>query len=444
MLTILGEPGATPFCDGVTRRGFLKIGGLAMGGLAMPQLLAAESAAGVRPRSHKAIIMIYLPGGPPHQDMFDLKPEAPSEVSSFFEPIGTNVSGIEICEHFPRMARMMDKLAIIRSIVGAEHRHSGFQCLTGRVKDNQPPGGWPYIGSVVSKFQGAVDPSVSPAAALDDWNRYGRFWNEGRDPGFLGETYAPFKLTDGDAMQDMTLKGVSLERLHDRRALLASFDQFRRDVDQTELMDAIDANHSKAMNILTSSRMVDALDVTKEDPALRERYGYNDKGETRYLDDFLLARRMVEAGARCVTLQFGTWDWHGTYGGAPVALPMLDHGVSTLVEDLHLRGLDKDVSVVVWGEFGRAPHINNLGGRHHWTPVSSALIAGGGMRTGQVIGATDRLAGEVKSRPVHMQEVFATLYHNVGIDLNQAVMHDLTGRPHRLVDPRYEPITELI
>lgn len=459
MLTIVGDGGSggpggsAQFCDGLTRRGFLKIGGLAMGGLAMPQLLAAESMSGVG-SSHKAIIMVYLAGGPPHQDMFDMKPDAPSEARSLFNPIKTNVGGIEICHLMPRMARMMDKFVVIRSIVGAQPRaeHNPESCLTGHEMDDIVPGGWPYIGSVISKFQGPVDAAVPPALALDYPNPYHGLYNRGREPGFLGRAHAPFEVNIGGSRQDMVLKGVSVDRLEDRRALLASFDQFRRNADQSGIMEGIDINHRKAMDILTSSRLAEALDLSKEDPKLRDRYGRlppnRDGVQMRSPEQFLMARRLVEAGARCVTFQFGMWDWHGDQifqgGDGPVTIPLLDLSLSALVEDLHNRGMDKDVTVVVWGEFGRTPYINGNGGRDHWAPVSFALLAGGGMKTGQVIGSTDRLAAEVKSRPVHFQDVFATMYHNIGIDLDKAVFHDLTGRPHPLVGHQFSPIAEVI
>ena len=448
MLTILGEREPGDFCDGMSRRSFIKIGGLALGGLTMPQLLLAESQMGVK-RSHKAIIMIFLPGGPPHQDMWDLKPEAPSEFRGEFSPIRTNVRGIEICEKFPRMAKMMDKFIPIRSIVGSVGHHSGFQCLTGHSPKNQPPGGWPYLGSVLSKLQGPVDPAIPISIGLEPPMAHSPY-NAGRDPGFLGQRYAPFTPTHARVKRDMVLEGVSLNRLQDRKALLDSFDRFRRDIDNSGAMEGLDASHEQAFGILTSSRLAEAFDLDKEDPKLRDRYGRGSANQAadaapRLLDQFLLARRLVEAGARCVTLAFSFWDWHSRnfyHGGREI--PMLDQGVTALVQDLHDRGLDQDVSVVVWGEFGRTPKINKNAGRDHWPNVSCALLAGGGMRTGQIIGSTDRHAAEPKDRPVHFQEVFATLYHNMGINLQTATIPDLAGRPQHLVDGRYKPIHEVI
>lgn len=444
MLTIPHSNGSK-FCDGLSRRNFLKIGALGLGGLTLPQLLRAENAAGVG-KSHKAIIMIYLPGGPPHQDMFDIKVDAPSEIRGEFRPISTNVPGIQICEYLPKMAGMMDKLVPIRSIVGGVDEHTDFMCMTGRQSRNQPPGGWPSIGSVISKVCGATDPSVPPFVGLEPRMQHKPY--NASTPGFLGVAHRSFR-PEGESKNDMILNGVTLDRLGDRRALLGAFDKFRRDVDASGAMDGLDAFNQQAFGMLTSSKLLDALDVSKENPKIVERYGKGDpaiRGDAapRMLEQFLLARRLVEAGARFVTVAFGFWDYHGSnHKIAREDLPMLDTGVTALVQDLHDRGLDKDVSVIVWGEFGRSPVINKDGGRDHWPRVSCALLAGGNMKTGQMIGSTDRLGGEAVDRPVHFQEVFATLYHNMGIDLVSTQIQDLSGRPHFLVDG-YQPIRELI
>ncbi len=445
MLTIYGNK--TTFCDGISRRNFLKIGGLGLGGLALPQLLQAESQSGIR-KSHKAIIMIYLPGGPSHQDMFDLKMDAPSEIRGEFKPIRTNVSGIEICEHLPRIATLMDKMVVVRSVVGAKDNHDAFQCMTGHLTSNQPPGGWPSLGSVLSKLQGPVDKAVPPFIGLAP--KMGHMeWADPGKPGFLGLAHAPFK-PDGAGKADMVLKGVSLDRLADRKNLLAGFDQFRRDVDASGLMAGLDAFNEQAFGVLTSSKLIEALDLEKEDRRVVERYGKGDPknrddGGPKLMEHFLIARRLVEAGARCVTLAFSRWDHHGdNFGALRQDLPMFDQGVSALVEDLHRRGMDKDVSVVVWGEFGRTPTINKDGGRDHWPRVSCAVLAGGGMKTGQVIGATDRLGGEAVERPVQFGEVFATLYHNLGIDVSKVTIPDLSGRPRYLVEDGCQPMSELV
>src|ERR1043166_450277 len=445
MLTIFGPK--QRFCDGISRRNFVKMGARGVGGLSLPQLLHAESLSGIR-RSHKAIIMVFLPGGPSHQDIFDLKTDAPSEVRGEFKPIRTAVPGINICEHLPLLARMMDKTAIIRSMVGALDDHDAFQCLTGRPVRNQPPGGWPSLGSVLSKLQGPINRSIPPFVGLSP--KMGEMrWARSGDPGFLGLPHAPFK-PSGAGKDDMVLNGVTLDRLADRRQLLASFDRLRRDIDSSGMLEGLDAFNEQAFGMLTSSKLLEALDIEKEDPKVRARYGKGDPknrddGAPKMMEHFLTARRLVEAGARCVTLAFSRWDHHGAnFDALRQDLPLLDQGLSALVEDLHLRGRDKDGSVVVWGEFGRTPTINKDGGRDHWPRVSCGLLAGGGMRTGQVIGATDRLGGEGTERPGQFGDVFATLYHNLGIDVSKVTLPDLAGRPQYLVDAGCQPMKELI
>ena len=446
MLNIYGKP-VGRFCDGVSRRNFLKIGALGLGGLSLPQLLQAEALSGARP-SHKSVIMIFLPGGPSHQDMFDLKMDAPREIRGEFQPISTTVPGIQICEHLPKMARLMDKCALIRSIVGANGDHYAVQCLTGRDHKNPPPGGWPSLGSAVSKLQGPLNPSIPPFVGLSP--KMGHMeWADAGQPGFLGVSHAPFK-PSGAGKDDMVLNGISLDRLADRRNLLESFDTFRRDVDASGLMKGLDSFNQQAFGVLTSSKLVEALDLSKEDKRVVDRYGKGDPknrddGGPKLMEHFLMARRLVEAGARCVTLAFSRWDHHGdNFGALRQDLPLLDQGLSALIEDLHQRGLDKDVSVVVWGEFGRTPTINKDGGRDHWPRVSCALLAGGGMKMGQVIGATDRLGGEATERPVQFGEVFATLYHNLGIDVSKVTVPDLAGRPQYLVENGLQPMKELV
>jgi hypothetical protein len=273
-------------------------------------------------------------------------------------------------------------------------------------------------------------------------------WADAGQPGFLGIAHAPFK-PQGAGQADMVLNGITLDRLADRKALLSSFDRFRRETDASGLMGGLDSFNEQAMNMLTSSRLLEALDLEREDKRVVERYGKGDPknrddGGPKLMEHFLIARRLVEAGARCVTLAFSRWDHHGdNFGALRQDLPLLDQGLSALIEDLHQRGLEKDVSVVVWGEFGRTPTINKDGGRDHWPRVSCALLAGGGMKTGQVIGATDRLGGEAIERPVQFGEVFATLYQNLGIDPNKTTVTDLGGRPRFLVDG-HQPLQELV
>jgi uncharacterized protein (DUF1501 family) len=249
----------------------------------------------------------------------------------------------------------------------------------------------------------------------------------------------------------MRLNGVTLDQLRNRQELLESFDAFRRRVDLSQRFGGVDSLTDKAFDVLTSSKLVEALDLEKEDPALRDRYGrgssdpaFGEDAGPHWMDQFLMARRLVEAGVRCVTLSFGSWDrHHSNFQRLPTQLAKFDQGITALVEDLHARGLDKDVSVVAWGEFGRTPRINDGGGRDHWPQVSCALLAGGGMKMGQVIGSTNRLGEVPRDRPIHYQDVFATLYKQLGIDVGQATILDNHGRPQYLLDRR-EPIAELI
>ncbi|HVY70771.1 MAG TPA: DUF1501 domain-containing protein, partial [Verrucomicrobiae bacterium] len=356
--------------------------------------------------------------------------------------------GIQICEHLPQLAKLIDKTILVRSMVGATGDHYAVQCLTGRTGRNPPPGGWPCLGSVLSKLEGATNPSVPPFVGLSP--KMGHMeWADPGAPGFLGVSHAPFK-PDGNGKSDMVLNGVTLDRLSDRKNLLARFDQFRRDVDSSGLMEGVDAFNQQAFGMLTSSSLLEALDIEREDAKVRNRYGKGDPrnrddGGPKLMEHFLTARRLVEAGARCVTLAFSRWDHHGdNFGALRQDLPMLDQGLSALIEDLHERGLEKDVSVVVWGEFGRTPNINKDAGRDHWPRVSCALLAGGGMKTGQVIGSTDRLGGEAVDRPVQFGDVFATLYHNLGIDVTKTTLTDLAGRPQYLVDPGCAALREVI
>jgi hypothetical protein len=445
MLPILGS--SVRLCQGVTRREALRIGALGLGGLSLPGLLRAEQTAGIG-SSQKSVIMIYLVGAPPHQDMYDLKMDAPSEIRGEFRPVATNVPGIEICEHLPGLAKVMDKCVPLRSVYGSpDGAHDSFICYTGRTTRNQPSGGWPSIGSVVSRIQGPVNPSVPPFVGLAPDAGHPPYGSPGL-PGFLGVGHAAFR-PSGPAQADMVLQGIEQDRLQDRKSLRSSLDRLRRDVDGSGAMEGLDTIQRQALDILTSSRLAEALDLSKEDPAVRERYGkgfekrYGD-GAPRNCEHFLMARRLVEAGVRVVTLNFGRWDFHSrNFSEArDTHLPYFDQGLSALISDLYERGLDKDVAVVAWGEFGRTPKINKDAGRDHWPRVGGGLIAGGGFRTGQVIGATDRLGGEIADRPIHFGEVHATLHRFLGLS-SDATLPDLTGRPQYLTDG-YQPLHEMI
>ncbi|MSQ97189.1 MAG: DUF1501 domain-containing protein [Gemmataceae bacterium] len=439
MLNIHGP--ASRYCDGVTRRGVLKIGAFAFGATYFSQAdLYRAEANSAAPTSHKAVINIYLGGGPPHQDMWDIKTEAPIEIRGEFQPIQTNVNGIQIGETFQRMAQHMDKCVVIRSVTGCADRHDAVQCLTGWPHGSMATmGGRPSVGSAVAKVMGPADPSVPPFVGLCAPTQH-RPWSDSGQAGFVGPAYAPFR-PDSQGMADMRLNGISVDRLDERRRLISSFDSLRRDIDINGSIQGLDAAQQRALGVLTSSRLLDALDVSREPQAVRDRYGdgkpyqFQYDGAPTVNDQLLIARRLVEAGVRCVTLTFGRWDSHGQnfqlvrdHGGK------LDQCLSALVEDLDTRGMLNDVTIVVWGEFGRTPRINNGAGRDHWAPVSSCLMVGGGMRTGQVIGATDRLGGYATQRPVYSGEVIATIYRNLGINPDLVNINDPTGRPQHLID----------
>jgi hypothetical protein len=454
MLTIYDPPEkSSSLCDGVSRRNFLKIGALGAAGLTLPQLLAAEAKAGIR-SSKKSVFLVYLVGGPPHQDLFDLKPNAPAEIAGPWRPIGTNVPGIEICELLPMMAKMMDKFTVIRSLSNAQAGHDAVQCYTGFTRGGrQPTGGWPQVGSAVAKLQGAATPATPPYISLCYECTHGPYNEPG--PGYLGAAYAPFRPL-GPTKADMVLQDITTDRLADRKNLLASVDRFRRDADASGMLHGLDHFTQQAMGVLTSSKLAEALDLSQEDPRTIARYGTGDttkhmdgNGAPRVPQSFLAARRLIEAGARFVTVNYSKWDWHGgtnntIFQREKQDFPVFDQGISALVEDLHNRGLDKNTTVLVWGEFGRTPQISAQVGRDHWPRVACALMAGGGMKMGQIIGATDRLGGEPADRPVLFQEVFATLYHHLGIDVRQATIPDLNGRPQYLVDAGVQPLQELI
>jgi hypothetical protein len=417
--------GSSQYCDGFSRRNFLQVGALGMAGLTLADILRAEGSGTATPIARdKAIINIHLSGGPSHQDMFDLKPNAPAEYRGEFNPIATNVPGLEICEHFPELAKMADKFAVLRSLVGSTGDHSNDQTHTGyHRKDLRNVGGRPALGSVLAKIKGDT-PTGAPS--FISYN--------GGDPGYLGPVYKPFKPEGGSLSLN---KSLTADRLDGRTNLLGQLDRLRREVDTSGQMEALDSYTARAVEVVTSGRVADALDLKKEDKKIAERYGKDG-------NNFLLARRLVEAGVRTVTFNWGGWDTHGkNFESLKKQLPKLDIAMAALLTDLAERGLDKDVTVVMWGEFGRTPRINSGAGRDHWPKLSMGFLAGGGMRLGQAIGTSTKYAEEAQDRPVHFQEVFATLYHNLGIDVAKQTIQDPNGRPQYLVDIR-RPIAELI
>jgi hypothetical protein len=426
MVTLLGA--AQRYCDGLSRRNFLKIGAFGAG-LTLAEMLRARAFAaksGGKPASNKAAIMIYLPGGPSHMDMYDLKPDAPKEFRGEFNPIATNVSGIQICEHMPLQAKMFDKLAVVRSIVSVDE-HSDSLVMTGYAERENRTASHPSFGSVVSKVRGGGD--VPPFVSLRGMSRYGT------EPGYLGIAHRPFT-PGGAALQNLRLpRDVNLDRLEQRKALVSGFDDLRRDLDASGTMNGMDSFTARAFDMVTSGTVRDALDLSKADAKTRDRY----KG----VEQFLTARRLIEAGVGCVTLSIGGWDTHGqNFTTLKRQLPQVDKGVSNLIGDLHELGLGRDVVTVMWGEFGRTPKINGGAGRDHWSPVMSALVAGGGLKMGQAVGVTTARGERPKDRPITAPQLLSTMYQALGIDPSQTFPSG-SGRPMYILDDR-EPVKELL
>jgi len=437
MLNIPGT--AQRFCDGMTRRQALKVGALGLG-LTLADVLRARASART-PKPPRSIIMISLDGGPSHIDLYDLKPDAPQDIRGEFKPIKTNVPGFDLGELLPRQATIADKLALVRSLEFIQGNHelgevySGFEDRLHR----------PSFGAVISRFQkrpsGGLPAYVSLGGAGDR--------SEFENARYLGAAHKPFSYSSEGVRNLQRHWSVSPERLRDRRSLIHTFDGLRRDVDNQHELGAMDT--FQALELITSAKARDAFDLSKEPDRVLEKYGGKERKYGPFpwpTEKFLLARRLVEAGVSVVSFQAGHWDHHGTSTMAPIfpalrtIVPHLDHSIHALVTDLHERGLAEQVMVLVWGEFGRTPQVNQFAGRDHHAPASFALFAGGGLRTGQVVGATDSQAQRPKDRRVTPQNIFATVYEALGIDLDAQPL-DFSGRPTPLLDDR-QPIQELL
>jgi hypothetical protein len=406
----------------VSRRDLLKVGALALGGLTLADLLRLRASAARGAPSNKSVIMIWLRGGPSHIDSYDMKPAAPPEVRGEFRPIRTNVPAIEICEHMPKQAQIMDRLAIVRGIKSNDlGDHTPHYILTG----SPDRGKRPVLGSIVSYLRPKSD-GVPPYVSLM-YERPGLYDNEG--PVYVGSAHRPFA-PKAEGLDNLTLRReVTPARLNDRRQLLERLDTLRRDADRGGTFVGIDAFTARAIDMITSPAARQAFDLGKEPRASRERYG-------KYCENFLLARRLVEAGVSVVTLKVGDWDTHEhNFRDMREQLPQLDQGFHALVTDLYDRGLERDVAVVMWGEFGRAPRISRIDGRDHWPEAGAAVVAGGGFKVGQVIGETDAHGGQSKGTPYTPSNVMANLYRHLGID-PATTIPDHSNRPMHVLDDR--------
>ncbi|MFO0914837.1 MAG: DUF1501 domain-containing protein [Pirellulales bacterium] len=449
-----------PYCDGMSRRSFVQLGVAGMASLGLPAVLQARAES--RQRSvpeNRSAILIWLDGGPSHLDLYDMKPEAPSEYRGIWRPIRTNVSGIEISELFPQQAKVADKFSIVRSLHHdtGDHFTAGHFMLTTKnmgVSGANTAGKFPSIGSLIAHQRrdrpSALPPYISVPVASSIGIRPGYFSGN-----LLGAHYNPFE-TGGDPndanfrVQNLDLmSGMTVERLDDRRRLLATLDQIPRSIDATRSFDTLNRFEQQALEFVSGDKARRAFDLSGEEPAWRDRYGRHSWGQS-----VLLARRLVEAGAAFVTVHFGGWDHHWDLKtGMENYLPMVDSAVASLLTDLDQRGLLESTLVILCGEFSRTPRMNDGGnggpplskgtpGRDHWGNAMFCLLAGGGVRGGQIIGATDRKGEGPVSRPVRPEHIHATIYRCLGIDPHLQIF-DHAGRPTSVLDDP-TPIEELL
>ena len=459
MLTLF-DPSRAARSDGTTRRSFLRVGALALSGLTLSDVLRsrAESAAAGQQR-RKSVIMIFLSGGPSHLDMYDMKPDAPREYRGEFSPIKTNVLGMEICELMPMQAKIADKFAILRGAQLA-NLHSANAFYSGYPWQQSPrasvPGEAqrPALGSIVSRLRGDAS-AMPPYVSLEnqpDWER----------AYYLGVEHEPFRVGGSNAKESLENMGrhrdISLGCLEGRKALLHAFDTLRRDLYSTGTMTGIDAFQARALEIIVSGKVRDAFDVDKEPAHVRARYGdrpfqvMNQECNVVKHHEvahpgraLLLARRLVEAGVSVVTFSFNDWDTHRyNFTTLRQLVPPLDQALYALVTDLAERGLLHDVAILMGGEFGRRPRIGDVtpDGRTHWPEAGFLWVAGGGLKTGQVIGATDARGEQVVGNPIRIQNVLATLYGILGVD-PATTFPDYNGRPQYVLENR-EPVSELL
>ena len=440
MLDVTGGRFGT--CDGVSRRSFLRVGSLGMAGLTLADALRlrARAAAQGAATSDTAVIQVFLEGGPTHIETYDPKPDAPREFRGEFAAIPTAVPGVRFAEVMPAQARIADRLAVIRSLCHATADHGSGQhwVLTGfpSTAPLQRTNDRPSSGSIAAKLRGPNKPGVPPYIALPNPPQFG-------GPAYLGPGFSAFGV-EGDPTRNVRVRnleppgGVSFDRLEDRRHLLSRLDRMNRRRDASGTMEGLDQFAARAYEMVTGPAARRAFDLSKVDPRLRDRYG-----RTRLGQSLLLARRLVEAGVTFVTVNDGGWDHHGqVFQSCRNQVPPLDQAIAALVQDLCASGLDRRVLVVVWGEFGRTPRINGGQGRDHWPGAMSALVAGGGLRMGQVIGATTRKGESPVERAVGPEDLLQTVYHVLGIDPSTEFRNE-AGRPMPVLN-QGRAISELV
>lgn len=457
MLSLEGK-GKSQNCDGLTRRDFMQVGTLGAIGLSLPQYLAAKEAGHLKPgNDNKACIMIFNLGAPSHVDLFDMKPEAAAEIRGPFKPIATSADGVQISEILPEHAKIADKFSLVRSChhTGAAVHDAGWQMMqTGR----QFTGGvnTPHAGAVVSYLRGRKT-DLPPFVVLPElMGRGGGNLPNGQAGGFLGKAQDPFALNADPSQKNFKVPDllpppeVGPVRLERRRRMRDIVDSTVKNFEATESADLLNSNFNAAFRMMTSSQARDAFDLTKEPQKVRQKYGMN-----RFGQSCLLARRLIEAGVRFVTINtfltvFNevTWDIHGSKpftsiaGMKDIVCPMYDQAYASLIQDLSDRGMLDDTLVCNLAEFGRTPRVNPAGGRDHWPQCFTTYFAGGGVQGGQVVGASDPIGGVPADRPVDPGNVVATIFHSMGLDL-ETHLPGPAGRPFPLVNFGKREIHEL-